>query len=1402
LVAALACALILAGCQEEVRTRTPITPRPVQTATPDVTPTPTPVGPALAGSIPLRQGIGTNPSGLWVDEARHRLYVVCAGELDIVDTTTYRVIRVPLPLGTQVLAVDTLSGRVLLGGAGGTGPARLFLVDAETGAIVRTVELPAPPWRTLFLPERNMVVVALTPGRVAAVDMNTGLSFLVDAGGVRPILVANVDGDTVYLSGATSRRDGQNESALSVLDVRTGVVEVVDLPAPPTAFALHPRTHRLFILHQYQGKVTLYAPTFGVEGTLSLGGELTGIALAADLTQVYVSDWTGGRLLLLNAQHPEVMASVDTFTAAHFLQSQASAHRLILSQAGTSAAALIYRDGVTPLKLPAPAGSAAIHPSMGVSYVTIPSMNLVLALNPDGTEFMRWTLPDRPDAIVLDAAQARLFVSLPAVSAVAIVNLDTRMLDAIPPALVPSAAIANPADGLLYITDPLRATVHALGLERDMGTRAISVGPNPASLTLNTATGEVLTACADGLYRIRPNESRSVLIVPAHSAPLVGVSAKLNRIYVGLAGPPSSVQILDGSAYRLLKTVNVGGTLLALGVHDETGRLITLWQSPARPGTLTLSLVTGQTLEERRLEIPLSIPPGVKVAVRLDAAQGKVCIAYGSQTVRLVLVDLDTGEIRFSTEFSPVEDAPAPFAPFMLRFDTTTSKIYLTAYGRSDLLVLDSRSAISSTVDLGAGATTLTTDASRSRVYVPLLDGTLAILDGRNNTILERVAFGGAAHLLAADSQRQRVFVCDARSALVHVIRDPGPEPGPIPTPVSTTAATPSGTPEGPSSPWTTFANGDQVRTLAADDRFIYAGTTGGGIVRWDPADGSFRQYLAPQDGLPSNDIYGIAVDANREVWAATARGVSRFEGIGWNAQQPEALDAPQGPVRSAAAGPDGRVWFGTEDGGLHVLQGGGWEAIPPETLGLKGSWITEIGLDSRGRQWLASWQGVSVVDGTSIITYTAQNSGLPPGVVSALLVLTDDSVLAGTDTGLARFQGGAWTVFAQESGAPARVTALAQTADGSIWTASSSGIHLYATGKWTAIGSIRTAVELYAPLWEQVAARSQQWPIVFVQGRVWAILESGLADFDGQVWKRHSTAGAAPQSNQARALGLGPDGALWAGFAGNSIALYHAERWTAFTNRDQVPANVNAILTDTDGRVWFAADDGVAQYDGTKWTLFAAGEAGLLKARALALAWDPAGTLWVGTEQGLNAWRRGTWTAYTTTNSGLASNRVFGLAVDSDGVLWCATDGGVSRYDGEDWQTFTDPSVLTTEQEIWGVAVSATGHRWFGARHAVRRLAGESWFNYRDLREAIGYDYMRILDTTNSPNGLWAVDKVHGRVWVITEEGAAAYNGREWETYTPDNSGLASENVRSIVVDGRGAVWFATDKGISRLEP
>ncbi|MGB9594486.1 MAG: ligand-binding sensor domain-containing protein, partial [Anaerolineae bacterium] len=415
-----------------------------------------------------------------------------------------------------------------------------------------------------------------------------------------------------------------------------------------------------------------------------------------------------------------------------------------------------------------------------------------------------------------------------------------------------------------------------------------------------------------------------------------------------------------------------------------------------------------------------------------------------------------------------------------------------------------------------------------------------------------------------------------------------------------------------------------------------WAATTGG-IVRWDANGGAFQQFLAPQDGLRANDVYDLALAANGDVWAATAGGVSRYATPTWITLRIGERDMPQGDFRAVAVGPDGAVWAGTVDGVVYAFWG---NAIPQAAFRMQDQPITDIVLDQEGRRWVASWLGVTVLSDQGVLTYTAQNSGLPPGIVNALLVLTDSTVLAATDTGVARFQNGAWMVYAQDSGAPGGATALAQTADGTLWAASPQGIWRY-DGQWRCVGAVReTAVE-YAALWKQPMIRSERWPILAAGGRIWAILDTGLADFDGQMWARRSTTGTAPPSNRVRALAIGPDGALWAGFAGSAPARYEAGRWVTFAGREQAPTNVNAILADPEGRIWFAADDGVALYDGQRWTKFKSGEGGLVSGRALSLAWDPAGTLWVGAENGVSARRKDSWTSHVAGANGLAGGRV-----------------------------------------------------------------------------------------------------------------------------------------------------------------
>ena len=56
----------------------------------------------------------------------------------------------------------------------------------------------------------------------------------------------------------------------------------------------------------------------------------------------------------------------------------------------------------------------------------------------------------------------------------------------------------------------------------------------------------------------------------------------------------------------------------------------------------------------------------------------------------------------------------------------------------------------------------------------------------------------------------------------------------------------------------------------------FWIATNGGGLVKFDPANETFTNYKE-SDGLPSNVIYGILEDEEKNLWLSTTRGLSRF---------------------------------------------------------------------------------------------------------------------------------------------------------------------------------------------------------------------------------------------------------------------------------------------------------------------------------------------------------------------------------------------------------------------------------------------------------------------------------------------------------------------------------------------
>ena len=96
-------------------------------------------------------------------------------------------------------------------------------------------------------------------------------------------------------------------------------------------------------------------------------------------------------------------------------------------------------------------------------------------------------------------------------------------------------------------------------------------------------------------------------------------------------------------------------------------------------------------------------------------------------------------------------------------------------------------------------------------------------------------------------------------------------------------------------------------------------------------------------------------------------------------------------------------------------------------------------------------------------------------------------------------------------------------------------------------------------------------------------------------------------------------------------------------------------------------------------------------------------------------------------------------------------------------------------------------GKRWVTAIGGVYTLEDNEW---------VLYDNTDLI----SSEGLFIDDK--GRVFVGSYgNGLFIYEDGGWQNYSRENSDIASNHVREIVVDGRGRVWVATEYGLSILE-
>jgi len=288
-----------------------------------------------------------------------------------------------------------------------------------------------------------------------------------------------------------------------------------------------------------------------------------------------------------------------------------------------------------------------------------------------------------------------------------------------------------------------------------------------------------------------------------------------------------------------------------------------------------------------------------------------------------------------------------------------------------------------------------------------------------------------------------------------------------------------------------------------APDKRVWAGTAGGGLSSFDGRHwtfytpygyGSSLNYGAtwtrwPQGrGLGDLWVYNVAFDPKGTMWAATWKGLSRFDGNGFHTFT-VADGLVDKWVYTLAIDRDGRIWCGTEGGVSrydarqpipksqwvswtnHDGVGAPIEAVMPKEAGdsydagspaggrhhtaggpkdiskpVNPNYVSSALFDREGRLWVGTLGGgLARFDGRTWTNYTTRD-GLSGDVVYSLALDETRNILwVGTEDGVSRYDFKTFTSFRKEDGLFAgAVYAVAVDPAGDKWFGSYGQVSRY----------------------------------------------------------------------------------------------------------------------------------------------------------------------------------------------------------------------------------------------------------------------------------------------------------------------------------------------------------------------
>ncbi len=581
---------------------------------------------------------------------------------------------------------------------------------------------------------------------------------------------------------------------------------------------------------------------------------------------------------------------------------------------------------------------------------------------------------------------------------------------------------------------------------------------------------------------------------------------------------------------------------------------------------------------------------------------------------------------------------------------------------------------------------------------------------------------------------------------------------------------------------------------------FMWFGTEDG----LDRFDGYELKHFISKRGsagsLPNNWVSTLARDASGDLWVGSdGGGLARYNpdddqflessgGLG-----PTEL-APNARVRTTHVDHLGRLWAGTRDSGVIVLditrhESKRYRHDPTNLESLSSDSVYTFAEEPSGQMWIGTGSGLDRIDphtgqiesfGTRL--QLALASKTTPLSINVLYFDQSGVLWVGLDSGLATLDptSGRFTFHQHRDGdisslPAARVTAFLEDDERRLWVGTSDGLTL-------------------------LDRRNRQFTVF-----------------------RHvpSNPDSLPDNNIV-SLFQDRAGLLWIGTKSGGLARWNPRSWSFGHHRFGTDGadNVTAFATDRRGTLWVGSfGAGVASIDSRtgaviRYRRHPSSALALHDDQVMALTTDDRGRIWIGTmNSGIDVldptrreMRHIVWLPNDTTS--LPAPGVMCLLRDARGRIWVGTfGGGLARIDPDSGLVTRYPHGRDTPFALLGdrataIAEDHTGLIWVGTDtgglNVLDPTTGRFVHYIHDPKDASSL-------SANTVYSIHVDDK--GLVWVGTRGGGLdraigapfAPGGLNFENLS-ESEGLPNSNVYGIESGSAGDLWLSTNRGVAAV--